>query len=91
MTRSPAGADANGSRPVRDAERPLIISVAEAAALTGRRPRELYSWLARGEIPRDVFFRSGRAIWFKRPALEAWLGLRNGAGANDEAPGREDA
>lgn len=62
------------------AEQPLVISVAEAAALIGRNSREIYSWLARGEIPRDVFFRSGRAIWFKRPALETWLGVRNGAG-----------
>ncbi len=67
-------------------ELPLVVSVAEAAALIGRTRREVYSWLSRGEIPRDVYFKSGRSFWFKRPALEAWLGVHSdgtGPGARD--------
>lgn len=49
-----------------NAESPLVIDVATAAKMLGRTRRELYSWLVRGGIPSDVFFRSGRSWWFLR-------------------------
>lgn len=72
------------------AEPPLVIDVGGASMLMGVGPRVVYSMIARGAIPSDVFFRSGRAIWFKRPALETWLGVRNGAGPPPRVLGQED-
>ncbi len=50
-----------------------LLRVADAAALLGVSCRVLYEWAAAGVIPREAIVRAGRAVYIRRPALEAWL------------------
>ncbi len=58
-------------------DRPLLRAT-EVAQLLGVSGRVVYEWAAAGVIPSEVIVRAGRALYFKRLALERWLAGRDG-------------
>ncbi len=55
-----------------------LLRVSDVANHLGVSRRVVYEWVATGVVPREVVLRAGRAVYFKRRALEAWLAGRDG-------------
>ncbi len=58
---------------------PDLLRASDVADRLGVSCRVVYEWAATGVIPREAILRAGRALYFKRLALEEWLAGRNGA------------
>ena len=50
-----------------------LLRVPDVAALLDVHPRSVYRWLDAGVFPEALLIRIGRSVYFRKPALEAWI------------------